>query len=62
MCFLLRFQHQYFHISKNLGDERGVDQGYSATSLGGLNDSPLYNMPDIKFDALSDITGWSCPW
>ena len=54
MCFLLKFQYRYFLISEKQGGERGVDQGPNETSMGGLNDSPLYNLPDIKLDASSD--------
>ena len=49
-----RISPRNFSNSAQLGDERGVDQGSSTMPLGGFDNPPLYDMPDIKFDALDD--------
>ena len=54
MGFLLGLEHQHFRNSAQLGDERGVDQGSSTMPLGGFDNPTLYDMLDIKFDALDD--------
>ena len=54
MRFLLKLQHRYLSNTTQLVNERGVDQGSSKMPLGGFDKPYLNNMPDIKFDALSD--------
>ena len=49
MGFVLGLEHRHFSYSAQLGDERRVDQGSSR-----FDNPPLYDKPDIKFDALAD--------
>ena len=54
MGFLLGLKHWHFSNWTQLGDKRVVDQASSTTPLGGFDNPPLYDMYDIKFDALDD--------
>ena len=43
-----------------MGDERGLDKGFGTTPLGGFDNPTLYDMANIKFDALNDCIKQDC--